>query len=295
MDVRFIFNDQSVEEETNQETFMQIKLLKGEKGEGAEDIPTKLSELENDVGFITDYTETDPTVPSYVKNIKQEDINTWNNKSDFSGNYNDLRNKPIIPSKTSDLSNDSGFIDNSVNNLTNYTLATNTGTTIELNINSSTYVMTLNLKNSAGRVISTGSIDLPLETMVVNASYNNVNKTIILTLQNGNTISFSVADLVSGLQTEITSTNKLSSDLVDDTNKTNKFVTTAEKTNWNSKGTYNKPSGGIPKNDLSNEVKTSLEKADNALPSSKMITLTEAQYEALQTKDADTYYHIIEE
>lgn len=200
-----------------------------------------------------------------------------------------------VPTKLSELENDVGFIDNRANNLINYTLATNTGAAIELNINSSTYVMTLNLKNSAGQVISTGSIDLPIESMVVNASYNSANKTIVLTLQNGNTISFSVADLVSGLQTEITSINKLSSDLVDDTNKTNKFVTAAEKTNWNSKGTYNKPSGGIPKNDLSNEVKTSLEKADNALPASKMITLTEAQYEALQAKDADTYYHIIEE
>lgn len=200
-----------------------------------------------------------------------------------------------VPTKLSELENDVGFIDNRANNLINYTLATNTGAAIELNINSSTYVMTLNLKNSAGQVISTGSIDLPIESMVVNASYNSASKTIVLTLQNGNTISFSVADLVSGLQTEITSTNKLSSDLVDDTNKTNKFVTAAEKTNWNSKGTYNKPSGGIPKNDLSNEVKTSLEKADNALSASKMITLTEAQYEALQTKDADTYYHIIEE
>ena len=32
MDVRFIFNEQSIQEETQQETFMQIKLLKGERG-----------------------------------------------------------------------------------------------------------------------------------------------------------------------------------------------------------------------------------------------------------------------
>lgn len=36
------------------------------------------------------------------------------------GNYNDLLNKPNIPSKTSDLTNDSGFITNEVDNLTNY-------------------------------------------------------------------------------------------------------------------------------------------------------------------------------
>lgn len=33
----------------------------------------------------------------------------WNNKSDFSGSYNDLINKPTIPTKTSQLTNDSGF------------------------------------------------------------------------------------------------------------------------------------------------------------------------------------------
>lgn len=43
-------------------------------------VPTKLSELENNMGFITQ--ETDPTVPYYVKQITQADINKWNNKQD---------------------------------------------------------------------------------------------------------------------------------------------------------------------------------------------------------------------
>lgn len=73
-------------------------------------IPTKTSDLTNDSGFITGYTETDPTVPSHVKNITSSDISNWNSKSNFSGNYNDLNNKPTIPSKTSDLQNDSGFM-----------------------------------------------------------------------------------------------------------------------------------------------------------------------------------------
>lgn len=37
-----------------------------------------------------------------------------------SGSYNDLINKPTIPTKTSDITNDSGFITNSTNGLTNY-------------------------------------------------------------------------------------------------------------------------------------------------------------------------------
>ena len=132
--------------------------------------------------------------------------------------------------KSSDLTNDAGFIDKSVNDLTYYTLATDTGSTIDLSINSSTYVVTLALKNAAGTTISSDTIDLPLESVVVSGSYDSTNKKVVLTLQNGSTIEFSVADLVAGLQSEITSNNKLSSDLVDDTNHSHKFVTATQKT-----------------------------------------------------------------
>lgn len=103
---------------------------------------------------------------------------------------------------------------------------------LELAIDSQTYVMTATLKNTDGEVLGTPqTIDLPLETMVVSGTYDNTTKKVILTLKNGNTVEFSIADLVSGLQTEITSSNKLSSDLVDDTDpNVNKFVTSAEKT-----------------------------------------------------------------
>jgi hypothetical protein len=64
-------------------------------------------------------------------------------------------------------------------------------------------------------------------------------------------------------QTKIDLAHKLSSDLVDDTNKSNKFVTSSEKTAWGNK--YDKPNGGIPKTDLSSAVQTSLGKADSAM------------------------------
>ena len=70
-------------------------------------------------------TETDPVFSaSAAAGITSSDITSWNNKSTFSGNYNDLTNKPTIPDSTSDLNNDSGFIDNTVSNLTNYTTTT---------------------------------------------------------------------------------------------------------------------------------------------------------------------------
>ena len=122
-------------------------------------IPTKVSDLNNDSGFIT--TETDPTVPSWAKQVSKpsytfseigskpstisgygitdakissgtitlgsnsitpltsftetdpiftaspangissSDISNWNGKSDFSGSYNDLSDKPTIPDAVS--------------------------------------------------------------------------------------------------------------------------------------------------------------------------------------------------
>ena len=101
---------------------------------------------------------------------------------------------------------------------------------VTLSINSSTYVVTLQAKDMNGNNLGTAqTIDLPLESVVVSGSYDDNTKKIILTLQGGSTVEFSVADLVSGLQTEITSSNKLSSDLVDDSEATNKFVTASEK------------------------------------------------------------------
>ena len=140
-----------------------------------------------------------------------------------------------IPDKTSQLQNDSGFLTNLTNNLVNYTLKTNTGSLIDLEINQTTYVVTLKLKDVDGNIISTDTIDLPLENVVVSGRYDNNTKKVILTLENGSEVDFSVADLVAGLQTEITSQNKLASDLVDDTNSGNKFVTSSEKQTWNNK------------------------------------------------------------
>lgn len=62
------------------------------------EIPTKVSELTNDSGYITSYIETDPTVPNYVKNITEEDIAKWNAGGGSGGisDYNDLLNKPFV-------------------------------------------------------------------------------------------------------------------------------------------------------------------------------------------------------
>lgn len=129
-----------------------IEEMGGEVGEGTIDTyATAVRSIQTGVG-----TETDPVFtnsPAY--GITSNDITNWNGKSTFSGSYNDLTNKPTIPTKLSDLSDDS----------------------------------------------------------------------------------------------------------------THRTVSDTEKTTWNNKGTYSKPTNGIPKSDLANDVQTSLGKADTALQS----------------------------
>ena len=117
---------------------------------------------------------------------------------------------------------------NDVNALPN---TTKYAASLSLSINQTTYVVTAQLKDQNGNNLGTaGTIDLPLESVVVSGTYDSVNKEIVLTLQDGSTIDIPVADLVAGLQSEITSTNKLDADLVDDSTSAHKFVTSAEKT-----------------------------------------------------------------
>lgn len=251
--------------QTNADNITNLQNTKADKAE----IPTKTSELINDSGFIedTNYVHTDNNFTNEDKSqiqTNKDDIVEINQTIDaintdigeINQDIQDLEtnkaDKIEIPTKTSDLTNDSGFINKNVNDLVNYTLKTNTGSLIDLEINSTTYVITLSLKDVDGTVISTDTIDLPLESVVVGGSYDAVNKKIVLTLENGNTVDIPVGDLIAGLQTEITSQNKLASDLVDDTNSGNKFVTTSEKQAWNAK--YDKPVGGIPSTDLASDV-----------------------------------------
>lgn len=89
------------------------------------------------------------------------------------------------------LQNDISEIKNS------YALIAESGYELGLVIDSNTYVMTLELKNKNGQVLSSKSIDFPLETMVVGASYSNGKLT--LTLKNGTSTVIDISDMVSGL------------------------------------------------------------------------------------------------
>ena len=83
-------------------------------------IPTKTSDLTNDSGFITGYTETDPTVPSWAKAPSKPTYTA--------AEVGALPDDTQIPDSTSDLTNDSNFVSDAsyVHTDNNYTSAEKT-------------------------------------------------------------------------------------------------------------------------------------------------------------------------
>lgn len=89
--------------------------------ENTEDIETNTQDISTNTTNIATNTEDIATINQTIENLSP--VAT-------SGDYNDLTNKPTIPTKTSDLTNDSGFITKDVNNLTNYSTTSQMQTAI---------------------------------------------------------------------------------------------------------------------------------------------------------------------
>ena len=205
------------------------------------DIPTAVSQLTNDTGFITS-----SALAPYALSADLATVAT-------TGSYSDLSGTPTIGNATLTIQKNSVAVDTFTANATvdksiNITVPVNAAdvnalpnttkcvANASMTIDNTTYVVTLQLKDQDGNNIGTAqTVDLPLESVVVSGAYDSVNKKIVLTLKDGSTIDIPVGDLVAGLQAEITSTNKLDADLVDDSTSTNKFVTASDKTTWNGK------------------------------------------------------------
>lgn len=175
----------------------------------------------SNIGTVTSVNSVSPdSNGNVVISIPSAQIQSdWNQTNTSAKDY--IKNKPSIPSQASDV--------NALPDSTKY------GKSIDLSLNTTDYKLTVSLKDQDGTVLNSKVVDFPLESVVVSGAYDDNTKKVVLTLQNGSTIDFSVADLVAGLQAEITSSNKLDSDLVDDTNQTNKFVTATDISNWNGK------------------------------------------------------------
>ena len=130
---------------------------------------------------------------------------------------------------------------------------------ITITIDNTTYKLTLTAYDKNNTILFTREVDFNIEGMLVkSATYDSQNKELVIVFQNDNVVRIPLSDLLTGIATEswvvanyynktqndillegkqnvIDNNNKLSSDLVDDTSGTNKFVTTSEKQVWNSK------------------------------------------------------------
>lgn len=124
---------------------------------------------------------------------------------------------------------DEGLIQENATEISNikrdYSLITETGNKLSVSIDSN-YLMTITLKDKNNNILSTASVDFPIESAIVNATYNNTTKEITFTLQNGNTLVVPIGDIISGLASQ--------SDLQELANRVqtieNDYLTSADKT-----------------------------------------------------------------
>lgn len=80
---------------------------------------------------------------------------------------------------------------------------------IALSYNATTGVVTATLKHG-NTTVDTATLDLPLESTIVSASYDNATKDLTFTLQTGSTITVPLDDIISGLATETYVTSAIS-------------------------------------------------------------------------------------
>lgn len=151
-----------------------------------------------------------------------------------------VRSQITIPTKTSDLDNDSGYINNNVDDLTNYYKKTEIYNKTEVDTKiSSVY----KYKGSVTTYQDLPSTDLTIGD-VYNVEIDGSNYAWNGTTWDklGGDIDLSsyynkteTDNLLLTKQNVIDTNHKLASNLVDDSNSTNKFVTQSDKTNWNAK------------------------------------------------------------
>ena len=75
-----------------------------------EEVPTKISELEDDKNIATLNDLHGHNNKAVIDGITSEQVAKWDSNTSFDGDYYSLKNRPNIPTHTSNLQNDSGFI-----------------------------------------------------------------------------------------------------------------------------------------------------------------------------------------
>lgn len=193
---------------------------------------------------------------------------------------------PTVPTNLSAFTNDTNFITNTVNNLTNYYKKNETYTQTEINnliggISSFSYLIVTTLPTTGqGNVlylkgpIGSGS-DKYEEYVYANNTFVKIGDTSIDLSNYVQTTDSRLSDArtplshshaqsdITGLSTALSGKQDTISDLATIRSGAALGATALQTEQYT--GTYNKPSTGIPKSDLESSVQTSLGKADTAL------------------------------
>ena len=218
-------------------------------------IPTKVSDLTNDSGFLTD-NDVAPVATS--------------------GDYSDLSNLPTIPTKTSDLTNDSDFVES-----TDLATVATSGSYTDL----SNKPTTIPSGGTSGQVLAKASnTDYDIE-WVNGGAGGSVYWATKDTTTNAQLETAYQADMII-LCTYNGRTYRLVERALDDQNNPshkfvcvdgNQYTLIVQNDTWTALiitiGSYIKPVLGIPKTDLESAVQTSLGKADTALQSAPVTSV----------------------
>ncbi|MBQ9760142.1 MAG: hypothetical protein IJW16_02205 [Clostridia bacterium] len=103
-----------------------------------------------------------------------------------------------LPKALSAFENDVGYIKNDVENLLHYSKTSDSAYDLRVSYDEETYKITLQLEAPSGQLLGAAHvIDLPIESLVTHAQYQDGN--LVLILDNGNELSVPISEIVRGL------------------------------------------------------------------------------------------------
>ena len=144
---------------------------------------------QNNLNYQAKFNEINRDIDS-VKNDLNNEVNTINNT--IISKVNELNNNIDlkVAELDSDIQNESVLLQKEIDAAAHI---------LEVLNDDVAYSYTFYLRDKKGNIINQHTIDLPVESFVIDANYISEKKEIELQLKNGNKISFSVSDLVYGL------------------------------------------------------------------------------------------------
>ena len=163
--------------------------------------------------------------------------------------------------------------------LVEYSLGDEAGTTVVLSMDTTDYILKIQLFNRDGDEISSSEVNTPLEEFVIDAEYDEENKMIILHLKNGHDVEIPIGSLISDLVDMTTFDAHVNND-----NPDVLHITTADRTRWNNlnHNAVVKYDASDPEND--NSLLNQLDAGNN-------VGITVLQSGKVQINATDTRYH----